>query len=83
MSSKERDEYIKSCKEKLQIDRKRKEEEKRRDQEIQLNIELCKLKRKHVIMFHKLQCEIDMMVSGSFSRLFFYIYYFWKNYFLL
>ncbi len=63
MSSKERDEHVKSYKEKLQYDRKRKEDDKRRDQEIQLNVELCKLKRQHIIMFHKLQCEIDTIVS--------------------
>jgi hypothetical protein len=63
MSSKERDEYIKTFKDKLQNERKRKEEDKRRDQEIQLNVELCKLRRKQIILFHKLQCEIDVMVS--------------------
>ena len=45
-------------------------DDKRRDQEIQLNVELCKLKRKHIIMFHKLQCEIDTIVS----EIYFYIF---------
>ena len=54
---------IKTFKDKLQNERKRKEEDKRRDQEVQLNVELCKLRRKQIVLFHKLQCEIDVMVS--------------------
>ena len=63
MSSKERDEHKKICKEKLHNERSKKEEDKRKAQEMQANVESCKLKRKHIMMFHKLQCEIDTMVS--------------------
>lgn len=62
MSTRDRDEHIKQAKERLHEERKLKEEDKRKKQEIQLNEELCKLKRKHLIMFHKLECDIDTMV---------------------
>lgn len=59
LDSKERAEQLKRVKEQLQNDRKRKEEEKKIKQDFNLNLELCKLKRKHLIMFHRLQCDIQ------------------------
>ena len=61
MSSKEKDERIKLGKERLHNEAKIKGENKRKQQEINLTIDMCRLKRKHLIMFHKL--EYDLLLN--------------------
>ncbi len=63
VSSKERDERIKSGKERLHNDSKVKSENKRKQQEANLTSEMCRLKRKHLIMFHKLEYELLLNVG--------------------
>lgn len=58
LSSKERDERIKLGKEKLHADQKIKADNKRKKQELALTSDLCRLKRKHLVMFHKLEYEL-------------------------
>lgn len=68
-SSKEREERLKLGKEKLQNERKQKEENKRKQQEIHLNEELYRLKRKHLVMYHKLEYDLLLNVRPQ-SNLF-------------
>jgi hypothetical protein len=62
LSSKERDERIKIIKEQLQHERRSKEDDKRKRQEANFNEELCRLRRKRLLAFNKLQHDIDAIV---------------------
>lgn len=64
LSSKERDERIKIGKERLHSESKTKADNKRKKQEDNLTSDLCRLKRKHMVMFHKL--EYDLLLKVSF-----------------
>jgi thousand and one amino acid protein kinase len=57
-AGKEREERIKLGKEKLHADQRVKADNKRKKQELNLTTDLCRLKRKHLVMFHKLEYEL-------------------------
>ena len=61
MSSKEKEERLRIAKERLHAEQKTKEENKRREQEVHLNEEIYRLKRKHLVMYHKL--EYDLLLN--------------------
>ena len=61
LSSKEKEERLKIAKERLHTEQKIKEENKRREQDIHLNEEIYRLKRKHLVMYHKL--EYDLLLN--------------------
>jgi hypothetical protein len=61
LSSKEKDERLKLGKERLHNETKVKGENKRKQQEINLTLDICRLKRKHLVMFHKL--EYDLLLN--------------------
>lgn len=63
LSSKEREERIKSGKEHLHNDIKLKADAKRKKQDMNITGDLCRLKRKHLVMFHKLEYELLLNVS--------------------
>ncbi len=63
MSSKDREERLKLGKERLHNETKFKIENKRKQQETNLTGELCRLKRKHLLMFHKLEYELLLNVK--------------------
>lgn len=64
LSSKEREERIKIGKERLHNETKTKADNKRKKQEANLTSDLCRLKRKHLVMFHKLEYELLLKVRS-------------------
>ena len=61
MSSKEKEDRLKLGKERLHNETKVKGENKRKQQEISLTVDICRLKRKHLVMFHRL--EYDLLLN--------------------
>jgi len=63
LSSKEKEERLKTGKEGLHAEGRLKAENKKKKQELTLNGDMCRLKRKHIVMFHKLEYELLLNVS--------------------
>ena len=67
-SSKEKEERVRLGKERLQMDIKQKAEARRKKQGVGLTADVCRLKRKHLVMFHKLEYELLLNVSFIICR---------------
>jgi len=65
-TSREKEECIKVGKERLHADIKQKEDAKRKQLEIRLTEEMCMLKRKHMVMFHKREYDLLLNASARF-----------------
>jgi hypothetical protein len=64
-TSREKEECIKVGKERLHADIKQKEDAKRKQLEMRLTEEMCMLKRKHMVMFHKREYDLLLNVSTT------------------
>lgn len=70
MSTKEREERLKTGKERLKTELKQKEEKKRKQLEINATEELCLLQRKHISMLHKREYELlSNVLKGVFKKI--------------